>query len=271
MTALQASLGAPRSWDPVAPGAVLHLHGRGAASRTRRTSRTHRACRAGFGQARAAGLGVGLWRLGDEDQETWNIPSLTLVKRVADMLAGLCWRSLLGGYFLLLAGIVWFIKSSYLPALWLDPVFGLYSLCVTVYLLSRFSLSLLYRPVQPRAGRAAGGRRRDPGDERAGGDRDDARLDLRARLPAAPALGVRGRRRLDRRDVGAHGVRRAALPEPARHPLLAQPRQARRDGRRHPRRPTRSIVCFVDSDSTLEPDALREIIKPFRYRRVARP
>ena len=29
-----------------------------------------------LGQARAAGLGVGLWRLGDEDQETWNIPSL---------------------------------------------------------------------------------------------------------------------------------------------------------------------------------------------------
>ena len=36
--------------------------------------------------------------------------------------------ALLGGYFLLLAGIVWFIKSSYLPALWLDPVFGLYGL-----------------------------------------------------------------------------------------------------------------------------------------------
>ena len=31
-----------------------------------------------LGQARAAGLGVGLWRLGDEDQETWNIPSLNL-------------------------------------------------------------------------------------------------------------------------------------------------------------------------------------------------
>ena len=44
--------------------------------------------------------------------------------------------------------MIWFIKSSYLPALWLDPVFGIYSLCVTVYLLSRFSLSLLYRPVR---------------------------------------------------------------------------------------------------------------------------
>ena len=49
---------------------------------------------------------------------------------------------------MLLAAIVWFIKSSYLPALWLDPLFGLYSLCVTVYLLSRFSLSLLYHPVR---------------------------------------------------------------------------------------------------------------------------
>ena len=90
-------------------------------------------------------------------------------------------------------------------------------------------------PGAPRAGRAPDRRRRDPGHERAGRDRDDARVDLRARLPAAPALGVRGRRRLDRRDLGAHGLRRAALPEPARDPLLAQPRQARRDGGRHPR------------------------------------
>ena len=58
--------------------------------------------------------------------------------RLGDILASIFWRTLLGGYFLLLAGIVWFIKSSYLPAIWLDPVFGLYSLCVTVYLLSRF-------------------------------------------------------------------------------------------------------------------------------------
>src|SRR5207253_930630 len=29
------------------------------------------------------------------------------------------------------------------------------------------------------------------------------------------------------------------------------------------------IICFVDSDSTLAPDALREIVKPFRDRRVA--
>ena len=68
------------------------------------------------------------------------------VTRIASILSGLCWRSLLGGYFVLLAAIVWFIKSSYLPALWLDPLFGLYSLCVTVYLVSRFSLSLLYHP-----------------------------------------------------------------------------------------------------------------------------
>ena len=83
-------------------------------------------------------------------------PITQALTRIGDFFAGLCWRSLLGGYFLLLAGIVWFIKSSYLPALWLDPVFGLYSLCVTVYLLSRFSLSLLYHPVRrPAAGRTS--------------------------------------------------------------------------------------------------------------------
>ncbi len=70
------------------------------------------------------------------------------MKRIGDVFASIFWRGLLGGYFFLLAGIVWFIKSSYLPALWLDPIFGIYSLCVTLYLLSRFSLSLLYRPAR---------------------------------------------------------------------------------------------------------------------------
>ena len=70
------------------------------------------------------------------------------LRRGGAFLASVAWRSVLGGYFLLLASTIWFIKSSYLPALWLDPVFGVYSLCVTVYLLSRFSLSLLYRPVR---------------------------------------------------------------------------------------------------------------------------
>ena len=70
------------------------------------------------------------------------------VKRLGEILAGLTWRAMLGGYFFLLAAIVWFIKSSYLPALWLDPIFGFYSLCVTFYLLSRFRLSLLYAPVR---------------------------------------------------------------------------------------------------------------------------
>ena len=31
--------------------------------------------------------------------------------RLGDILASIFWRTLLGGYFLLLAGIVWFIKS----------------------------------------------------------------------------------------------------------------------------------------------------------------
>src|SRR4051794_11511481 len=69
------------------------------------------------------------------------------VKRLRDFVATLFWRLMLGGYFVLLAAIIWFIKSSYLPALWLDPLFGLYSLCVTFYLVSRFGLPLLSPPV----------------------------------------------------------------------------------------------------------------------------
>ena len=35
-----------------------------------------------------------------------------LVKRLGDLLASLFWRSLLGGYFVLLAAIIWFMNFS---------------------------------------------------------------------------------------------------------------------------------------------------------------
>jgi spore germination protein YaaH len=75
MTAMLTTLGAATTWDAVAQEPYFTY--------TDSAGLTHTAYYANaqsvqgrLGRARAAGLGVGLWRLGDEDQETWSIPSL---------------------------------------------------------------------------------------------------------------------------------------------------------------------------------------------------
>jgi spore germination protein YaaH len=76
MTALQASLAAPLQWDPVALEPYFTYTDAAHVSHTAYFANAQ-SVQGRFGPARAAGLGVGFWRLGDEDQETWNIPSLT--------------------------------------------------------------------------------------------------------------------------------------------------------------------------------------------------
>jgi hyaluronan synthase len=190
------------------------------------------------------------------------------VKRVGDIVASIFWRSLLGGYFLLLAGIVWFIKSSYLPALWLDPLFGLYSLCVTVYLLSRFTLSLLYRPA-----------RRGPDELPSVAvviPAMNEQTAIETTLTSIFALDYPHHLlsvfAVDDGSTDATWERMAFAAR--RFPNLHAIRFSHNRGKRAAmaagiRATDAQIVCFVDSDSTLEPDALREIIKPFRDRRVA--
>ena len=75
MTALQASLGAETHWDAVAQEPYFTYTDTAGVSHTAYYA-TAQSVQGRLGLARAAGLGVGLWRLGDEDQETWNIPSL---------------------------------------------------------------------------------------------------------------------------------------------------------------------------------------------------
>jgi spore germination protein YaaH len=75
MTALQASLGAPTLWDPLGQEPFFRYTDGAGVSHTAYYANAQ-SVQGRLGQARAAGLGVGLWRLGDEDQETWNIPSL---------------------------------------------------------------------------------------------------------------------------------------------------------------------------------------------------
>jgi hypothetical protein len=75
MTAMQATLGAQTSWDAVAQEPYFTYTDTAGVVHTAYYANAQ-SVQGRLGQARAAGLGVGLWRLGDEDQETWNIPSL---------------------------------------------------------------------------------------------------------------------------------------------------------------------------------------------------
>jgi spore germination protein len=76
MSAMLATLGAETIWDPVAQEPYFTYSDSAGVTHTAYYADA-RSVQGRLGQARAAGLGVGLWRLGDEDQETWSIPSLT--------------------------------------------------------------------------------------------------------------------------------------------------------------------------------------------------
>jgi chitodextrinase len=76
MTAMQTGLGAQTTWDAVAQEPYfIYTDGSGVVHTAYYANA--QSVQGRLGQARAAGLGVGLWRLGDEDQQTWSIPSLT--------------------------------------------------------------------------------------------------------------------------------------------------------------------------------------------------
>ena len=72
---LQASVGAADQWDPAAQEPFFTYTD---AAGVRHTAYYANAAsvEARLAQARAAGLGVGVWRLGDEDPAVWTIPSL---------------------------------------------------------------------------------------------------------------------------------------------------------------------------------------------------
>jgi spore germination protein YaaH len=75
LRALQASVAAADQWDPIAQEPFFTYTD---AAGVRHTAYYANAAsvEARFALARAAGLGVGVWRLGDEDPAVWTIPSL---------------------------------------------------------------------------------------------------------------------------------------------------------------------------------------------------
>lgn len=180
----------------------------------------------------------------------------------------LAFRLACGGYAVLLVAVVIALKGVYLPLLEHDRVFAAYGICVSVYLLSRFALSLVYRPVRPREG--------------------DVLPSVAIVIPAMneedgieatidAAFGVDYPRELltvyavddGSTDDTWRRIRRAARRHPGLHALRFSCNRGKRAAMAAGIRASDAeIICFVDSDSTLAADALREIVRPFRDGRV---
>ena len=178
------------------------------------------------------------------------------------------WLGAVAVYFLALLGFVIVIKGVYLPAFWQDPVFGIYGIVVTTYLLSRFVLSLLYRTVREQRGPLPTIAIVIPAmnEEDAVEVTIDAAFDVDYPQELLSVFVVD--------DGSTDGTWDRIRAMAARYPQLHALRFSHNRGKRAAmaagiRATDAEIMCFVDSDSRLAPNALREIVKPFRDERVA--
>lgn len=175
-------------------------------------------------------------------------------------------RVLIGVYSVAILGFVWLTKDLTFATLSRDPLFAGYSIAVVIYVLGRFALSLFYRPVPDRGLRPTVSVVVPAFNEEDGiigtiesclsgdypahlleiivvndgsSDRTWERiLEAKARWPQVYAV-----------DLGRNHGKRGAMAEGIR-------------------RATGEILCFVDSDSYLAPDAITHIVQPFVDARV---
>ena len=161
---------------------------------------------------------------------------------------------------------VWFTKQLAFASLVRDPLFAGYSIAVVIYLMSRFVLALFYRPVPDRGHRPSVSIIVPAFNEGGciGGTLESC---LNVEYPAGLLQvivvndgstdatwerieEVRERHHeLHAIDLGKNYGKRTAMAEGVR-------------------RATGEIVCFVDSDSYLAPDAIVHIVQPFVDARV---
>ncbi len=163
-------------------------------------------------------------------------------------------------------GFVWLTKDLTFATLARDPLFASYSIAVVIYVLGRFVLALFYRPVPDRGYRPT----------------------VSVIIPAfneeegivgtiASCLSVEYPRDLLEVIVVNDGSTDATwgrmLEAKARWPVLYVVDLGRNYGKRGAmaegiRRARGEVLCFVDSDSYLEPDAVAAIVQPFADPRV---
>jgi hyaluronan synthase len=161
---------------------------------------------------------------------------------------------------------LWSSKALTFASLARDPLFAGYSIAVVIYLLARFALSLLYRPVPERGYRPS-----VTVVIPAFNEQDRIERTLRSILTVdypRELLEVVVVNDGSTDDTWEHIVRVRQ-----RHPELLAVDLGRNYGKRSAmaegvRRATGEIIVFVDSDSQLAVDAVTKIVQPFTDERV---
>ncbi|MCA1727439.1 MAG: glycosyltransferase family 2 protein [Actinobacteria bacterium] len=163
-------------------------------------------------------------------------------------------------------GFVWLTKDLTLASIVRDPLFAGYSIAVVIYILSRFVLAMLYRPSGERGHRPMVSIIIPAFNEEACiAETIEASLGVDYPPELLEVIAVN--------DGSTDGTWARILETKARHPRLFAIDLGRNYGKRAAmaegvRRARGEVVCFVDSDSFLAADAVREIVQPFADPRV---
>ena len=175
-------------------------------------------------------------------------------------------KTVVVSYALLILGFVWMTKDLTFATLTKDPIFASYSIAVVLYVLGRFVLALFYRSVPD------SGHRPTVSIIIPAFNEEDGILGT-----IESCLAVHYPRRLLEviavDDGSTDATWERMLEAKARWPQLAVITLGRNYGKRAAmaegiRRAGGQILCFVDSDSYLDSDAVNAIVQPFADRRV---
>ncbi len=159
-------------------------------------------------------------------------------------------------------------KAAFADVMFSNVYFGVYSVCVASYILSRFLFSLFYRSQGGRRA-AAADRDRDAWLQRGGGDRRrrcarcwrsttrEDKLELVAVNDGSTDATLSEMQRV----AGESGGRVRVIDFP-------ENRGKRAAMAAGIRATSAEVVAFVDSDSVVEPDALHRLVQPFADERV---
>src|SRR3954447_21918775 len=191
---------------------------------------------------------------------------MTPLSRVRRVL-GVLLKLLVSTYLLAIVAAVVVYKAAFIGALFDDPFFASYGVAVSAYLVSRFVLSLPYRPpadagIQPRVAIVMPGFNEEAAIARSlrsllAVDYPADKLEIVA-IDDGSTDGTLAELRVVEAEAAGR-VRVIAFPE----------NQGKRAAMAAGIRATDAeIVAFVDSDSVLEPDALRKLVQAFADPRV---
>jgi hyaluronan synthase len=169
-------------------------------------------------------------------------------------------------YAVAILGFVWLTKDLTFATLTKDPLFASYSIAVVVYVLGRFVVALFYRPVPDRGHRPSVSVVIPAFNEQDGiiGTIESCvSVDYPAELLEVIVVN----------DGSTDATWERILEAKARWPQLYVIDLGRNYGKRGAmaegiRRARGEVLCFVDSDSYLERDAVTAIVQPFGDRRI---